>query len=144
MKKKVMTLAMMCCLAMSSEAQIYAGDTWAPLPTKDLYDTGAMNSYMRAYSETAAMRREIVDFYGHNAIEAYKNQRWNDVIRDASVALKYAPYGVFYYIRGCAYEALGYYRQAKSDYKASKKDGYSDADEALTCLKAKMRAKRKR
>lgn len=43
MKKKVMTLALMCCLAMSSEAQINAGDSLVQLPTTDLYDTNVMN-----------------------------------------------------------------------------------------------------
>lgn len=54
MKKKVITFALMCCMAMSSEAQIYAGDSWTQLLTMDLYDTNVMNMHLRALAETSA------------------------------------------------------------------------------------------
>ena len=68
MKKKVMTLALMCCLAMGSEAQIYAGDSWVQLPTTDLYDTNVMNMHLRALAETAALRKEYYFRYSDMAI----------------------------------------------------------------------------
>lgn len=144
MKKKVMTLALMCCLTMSSKAQVYAYDSYTRLPTMDLYDTGTINMSVRALAETAAMRRQVVEFYGKQAIDAYHAKKWSEVITNANVAIKYGPYGIFYYIRGKAYEELGNYKQAKADYKRGKKDDYAEAAIALDELKTKMKQMRKK
>ena len=138
MKKQVMILALMCSLAMGSEAQIYAGDTWATLPTMDLYDTGVMNMSLSNAAKMAEMRRQYYLYYGERAVDDYHNGRWQDAINNATNALKYAQFGVFYFIRGTAYENLGYYKAAKSDYKKSIKNKYQEAVGALERLKAKM------
>lgn len=140
MKKKVMTLALMCCLAMGSEAQIYAGDTWAQFPTTDLYDTGVMNMRLRAMAETAAIRQKNYQYYSDQAIEAYKNQQWNYAISYVNQALSTQYYcGLLYYIRGYAYEQLGNLRAAKKDYKTGVKYNCSEAAQALASLKARKK-----
>ena len=74
MKKKVMTVAMMCLIAMNGNAQVYAGDAWLQMPTTDLYDTGMMNMYARAMAETAARREAVFEQYYDKAIEACKKR----------------------------------------------------------------------
>jgi tetratricopeptide (TPR) repeat protein len=140
MKKKVMTLVLMCCLAMSSEAQIYGGETWATLPTMDLYDTNVMNMHLRALAETAALRKENYFRYSDMAIEAYNNRQWNNVVYYVNEALNTRYYcGQLYYLRGYAYEQLGNLRAAKKDYKTGIKQNSSEAAQALASLKARKK-----
>ena len=61
MKKKILTITIMCTMAMSSKAQIYGYDTAVQMPTMDLYDTGMMNMYARALAETAARRKAVFE-----------------------------------------------------------------------------------
>ena len=140
MKKKVMTLALMYCLAMSSEAQIYAGDSWVQLPTTDLYDTNVMNMHLRALAETAALRKEYYFRYSDMAIEAYKNREWNNVIYYVNEALNTRYYSdQLYYLRGYAYEQLGNLKAAKKDYQTGVKYNCSEAAQALASLKARKK-----
>jgi len=55
MKKKAVTLALMCAMALNSNAQYYGGGEAVQFPVADLYDQGAMNMYLRALAETAAI-----------------------------------------------------------------------------------------
>ena len=140
MKKKVMTLALMCSLAMSSEAQIYAGDSWTQLPTTDMYDTNVMNMHLRALAETAALRKENYFRYSDMAIEAYRNGQWNNVVYYVNEALNTRYYsGQLYYLRGYAYEQLGNLRAAKKDYKKGVKYNCPEAAQALEALKARKK-----
>ena len=41
-----MTMALMCLMAASGNAQVYGGDTWVQLPTRDLYDSQTMSMAM--------------------------------------------------------------------------------------------------
>lgn len=52
--------------------------------------------------------------------------------------------GQQYFIRGFAYEKLGYLKEARKDYKKSKKMGYSDATRALETVNEKIKAQRRR
>ena len=47
-----------------------------------------------------------------------------------------------HFFRGFAYESLGYYKNAKKDYKVAKKHGVFEANAALERIKQKMKAKR--
>lgn len=142
MKKKVMTLALMCCLTMSSKAQFYGGEEAVRFPVADLYDTGAMNMYLRALAETAAIRKENYHRYSDMAVEAYRNQNWNNVIYYVNEALNTKYYcGGLYYMRGYAYEQLGKLRAAKKDYKTAIKNDSQEAAQALASLKARKKRK---
>lgn len=140
MKKKVMTLALMCLMAMSSKAQVYAGDAWMQMPTMDLYDTGMMNLYARALAETAARRQAAFERYYDLAIEACGRKEWNEVVYLVNSALETKYYtGSIYFLRGYAYEQMGNLRAAKKDYKKGKKYNSPEAARALEALKARNR-----
>ena len=140
MKKKVMTLALMCLMAMSSKAQVYAGDAWMQMPTMDLYDTGMMNLYARALAETAARRKAVFEQYYDMAIEACGRKEWSEVVYLVNSALETQYYtGGIYFLRGYAYEQMGNLRAAKRDYKKGKKYNSPEAARALESLKARKR-----
>ncbi len=140
MKKKVMTLALMCLMAMSGKAQVYAGDAWMQMPTMDLYDTGMMNLYARALAETAARRQATFERYYDLAIEACGRKEWNEVVYLVNSALETKYYtGSIYFLRGYAYEQMGNLRAAKKDYKKGKKYNSPEAARALESLKARKR-----
>lgn len=142
MNKVVITIVLICSIAVSSKAQIYAGDSWAPLPTRDLYDTGVMSMHLRALAETASIRRENYFRYSDMAVEAYRTHNWNNVIYYVNQALSTYYYsGGLYYMRGYAYEQLGNRRAAKKDYKMGVKYDCPEAGQALALLKARKRRK---
>lgn len=144
MKKKVMMLALMCLTMVKGNAQTYGYDDYVRFPTKDLYDPSVMNMALRAQAEMAARRQEMFRYYAGRAIDAYKTQRWYDVIENATQAINIDPIGLVFYTRGQAYEALGNYKAALSDYKAGKKDNCPEAASALVALKAKMKEMKKK
>ena len=140
MKKNVMTLAIMSCLAMNSQAQIYGGDSFIRMPTASLYNTEIMDMHLRALAETAAMRKENYYRYSDLAAEAYNNEQWNHVIYYVNMALSTNYYsGQLYYLRGYANEQLGKIRAAKKDYKTGKKYGCQEAEQALESLKERSK-----
>lgn len=111
MKKKVMMLALMGLIMVKGNAQTYGYDDYVRFPTMDLYDSGTMNMAIRAQAEMAARRQEMFRYYAGRAIDAYKTQRWYDVIENANHAINIEPLGLTFFIRGQAYEALGVQRQ---------------------------------
>ena len=134
MKKKLLTTAMMCFVMMTAQAQIYGYDDYVKMPTMDLYDPGVMNMAVRARAEAAARQQD----------DAYKAQRWYDVIENANQAIGIEPLGLCFFMRGAAFEAIGNYEAALSDYKAGKKDNCPEAASALVALKAKMKEMKKK
>ena len=144
MKKKVFVTALMCLTVVTGNAQTYGYDDYVRFPTMDLYDPSVMNMAVRAQAEMAARRQEMFRFYASRTIDAYKAQRWYDVIENASSTINIDPLGLVFFMRGQAYEALGNYKAALSDYKAGKKDNCPEAASALVALKAKMKEMKKR
>ena len=143
MKKKVLTLALMCLTVLSGKAQFYGYEQAIQLPTMDLYDNATMEMALRAARETAPRRQQAFEFYGDQAYDAYLNKRWGDVINNVNNALKTGYYnGKLYYFRGFAYESLGYYSNAKKDYKVAKKNGVYEANAALERIKLIRKAKK--
>ena len=53
MKKIIMLGAMLGAMTLNANAQVYAYDSWAQLPTTDLYDTQTMNMAL-AHAEMRA------------------------------------------------------------------------------------------
>jgi len=144
MRKKLLATAMMSFVMMSAQAQVYGYDDYVRMPTMDLYDNGVMGMALNAYRETAEMRDRAFKYYSQRTIEAYYDKRWYDVIENANQTIKIAPIGGAFFMRGAAFEALGYYKEALRDYKAGKKDGYADAAYALEALKARMKEMKKK
>jgi len=145
MKKKMMTMALMCLMAASGDAQVYGGDTWVQLPTRDLYDSQTMSMALQ-HAEMAARqraRREAKwDQYSDMAYDSYSDRQWNAVIRYVGLALETGFYNSdMYYMRGYAYEKLGYFKEAKKDYRKAKKYGNEQAVYALKALKERMKKK---
>lgn len=147
MKKKILMMALMCLMAASSNAQVYGGDTWVQLPTRDLYDSQTMNMALQ-HAEMAARiraRKEAMwEQYSDLAYESYNNRQWNRVISYVDLALDTGFYNSdMYYIRGYAYEQLGEFRLAKKNYRKAKKYGNYRAELALDELKEKIKKKKK-
>ena len=144
MRKKLLTTAMTCLVAMAAQAQTYGYDDYVRLPTMDLYDSGVMNMSLNAHREMAARRQQYMEFCANQAIEAKREGRWNDVIKYSNDALEIGGYDVFYLFRGDAYEKLGYYKYALADYKRAKRAGISEAANLYNALKAKMKEMKKK
>ena len=140
-------MAVMCLMAASSNAQVYGGDTWVQLPTRDLYDSQTMNMALQ-HAEIAARvraRKEAMwEQYSDLAYENYNDRQWNRVISSVNLALETGFYNSdMYYMRGYAYEQLGYYKLAKKDYRKAKKYGNYQAESALDALKERMKKLKK-
>lgn len=145
MRKKILTMSLLCIMAMSVKAQVFAYDTWMQMPTRDIYDDGAMNMYARALAETAARRKANFEKYSNLADEAFNKKQWNYVIYYVNEALETQYYnGELFFLRGFAYEMLGNERQAKKDYRKGKKNGSYRAALAIEQLKEKQKQRRKR
>lgn len=143
MKKVMMTIVLMYTMVWGCKAQVYGYDQAVRLPTVDLYDDALMEMELRAARETAARRQQAFEYYGDQAYDAYLNKKWGDVINNVNNALKTGYYnGKLYYFRGFAYEALGYYSNAKKDYKVAKKNGIYEANAALERIKLIRKAKK--
>ena len=145
MKKKILSVALMCSMAIASNAQIYGYDSWTQLPTRNIYDEGLMNMHLRVMSETAARRQEIeakkyeaYQLYGEMAVDAFSEKEWGRTIQYVDKALDTGYYcGDLYYMRGYAYEQCGYVANAKADYKRAKKLGSTEAVYALERISKK-------
>lgn len=145
MKKKILAVALTCLISTSVEAQVYAYDSWVQMPTKDIYDDGMMNMYLRAVAETAARRKALFEQFSDRAVEAFKRKQWSLVICYVNDAFETQYYnGELYYLRGYAFEMLGDERQAKKDYRKGKRNNSYQAALALVQLKEKQRQRRKR
>ena len=141
MKKIVLT--MLCMMALNANAQVYAYDTWGQLPTMDLYDTQTMNmalSHAEMAARVAVRKQALFEHYTEQAIDAFRDNQWNNVVYYANQALETTYYnGDIYYLRGYAFEQLGNLKQAKKDYRKGKKYGSYQASSALVALKARKR-----
>ncbi len=139
MKKIIMTAALMCTMAANCNAQYWQGLEY---PTMDLYDTNLMLEHIRVARETTAQRLEYYKYFRDLAIDAYNNGRWSDVIDNVNNAFS-TDYvcGDLYFIRGFAFEQLGYTSDAKKDYKKGSKEGSFRAARALEALKARSKSK---
>ena len=145
MKKKIFAVALTCLISTSVEAQVYAYDSWGQMPTKDIYDDGMMNMYLRAVAETAARRKALFEQFSDRAAEAFNKKQWSLVICYVNDAFETQYYnGELFFLRGCAYEMLGDERQAKKDYRKGKKNGSYRAALAMEQLKEKQKQRRKR
>ena len=151
MKKKLLTGLMMGLLSIDAQAQIYGYDDYVRMPTMDLYDPGTMNMAIRAQAEAAARRQEMAArreemfrYYASRTIEAYNAKRWYDVIENANYTISIEPLGLCFFMRGTAFEAIGNYEAALSDYKAGKKDNCPEAASALIALKERMKEMKKK
>lgn len=144
MKKKILFVGLICQMALSGNAQIYGGDPSVRLPTRDLYDTDVMSMSLRAQAETWERRSAMFEFYAEMAANAYNESKWRDAINYSSTALSLFENGQQYFIRGYALESLGFLKDAKKNYKASKRMGYHDAAQALEELNKKIKAQKKR
>ena len=144
MKQKVVMMALMCLVAVGGKAQTFGNDQVVVSPLGNLYDDATMEKVLRASRENAPRRHQAYEFYSEQAYEAYRNDRWNDVINNVNSALKTGFYnGSLYFFRGFAYESLGYLKYAKNDYKMARKNGVYEANTALERVKQKMKAKRR-
>ena len=69
MKKRILIGAMTCWIALSAQAQ-FQYERALPMPTRDPYDTGVMNLYMRALAETSDRRQQRYEDYSELAFSA--------------------------------------------------------------------------
>lgn len=144
MKKKMLTMVLMCIIAMGAKAQVYGYDSWAQMPTIDLYDDGMLNMLIRAAAENGARLKAEYEASYNQTETAFRQKRWYEVINNANRALAIRDYnGYLYYMRGYAYEQIGDWKEAKRDYKRGKRCGSGLAEQALSALKAKEKQRKK-
>ena len=138
MTKGIILMALFYLLPIKGYAQVYGNERNLQMPTRDLYDQGVMNMYLRAVAETAGKRKASFNHYSSLALEAYNNHQWLQVINCVNMALR-TDYenGRVYFLRGYANEQLGYLKDAKKDYKRGIKLGRYEAANALSSLKAR-------
>ena len=142
---KKIIISILCMMALNANAQVYAYDSWAQLPTSDLYDSQTMSMAL-AHAEMAARvearRKAFFEQCTDYAIDAFRNRQWSSVIYYVNQALETTYYnGDIYYLRGFAFEQLGDLKKAKKDYRKGKKYGSYQASSALEALKVKKRKK---
>ena len=82
---KKMVLTMLCMMALNANAQVYAYDTWAQLPTTDFYDTQTMNmalahAEMRARVE--ARKQALFEHYANQGVlqSTLQTKLWRHLI----------------------------------------------------------------
>lgn len=136
MKKRLIFLVLAWAIVPCTNAQIYPYDSNMQMPTRDLYDIDMMSMAIRAAAETRERRKQEFHQYAQMATEAYNNKNWGLTIHyvDLAFSTQFVD-GDLYYIRGFAYEALGYYRDARKDYKKGKRYGSAKAARALESLR---------
>ena len=140
MKKGIILLVLMCTMALTGRAQVYAYDQYVKLPTRDIYDTDLMMMELNLLERTKGQRLQTFNYYTDLAVDAFTNHQWSYAILYTDKALETHYYNCeLYYIRGYANEQLGNERQAKKDYKQGVEYGSKLAAQALEELKAKKK-----
>lgn len=107
-------------------------------PQMDLYDSGMMNMYLDALSNTAHKRKELFIEYSKIAYDFFVKKDYNNFLKYSDYALNtnyYTP--ELYYLRGYAYEMLGNYKLSRKEYKTAYKYGYIQAKDRLNQIKNK-------
>ncbi len=136
MKRGIILLVLMCTMALTGRAQVYAYDQYVKLPTRDIYDTDLMEMEMALLQKTMEQRKELFYMYANAAIEAFGADDWSYAIYYTDKALETHYYNCdLYYVRGYSNERLGNVRQAKKDYKKGVELGSKLAEKALEELK---------
>lgn len=111
MRKKVVMMALMCLMALSGKAQTFGNDQVVVSPLGNLYDDATMEMALRAARETAPRRHQAYEFYSEQAYEAYRNDRWNDVINNVNSALKTGFYnGSLYFFKRICLRVVGLFQ----------------------------------
>lgn len=144
--KKMIIMVLLCLITTACKSQIYGGDTRLKMPTTDLYDSQVMGMSIAAQAQmaakVAAYRKARFEQCQDKALNAFQNRQWVSVINNVNLALETTYYnGEIYYMRGYAYEQLGYFKEAKKDYQKGGKYGFAQACIALESLKTKMKKK---
>ena len=122
----------MCLVVISGKAQIYPGDSYVKLPTREIYDTDLMEMNLWLMERTTEQRKELFYRYANMAIEAFNSDDWSYAIYFTDKALETHYYNCdLYYVRGYSNERLGNTRQAKRDYKQGVDYGSKMAAKAL-------------
>lgn len=123
-------LLLILCTCKASQAQIVINSKFEPLSYEELV----------LHAQAEAARRE----YNKRQFENYQDEayrRYNN--GDLYGFLTYSNYALgtgwyndkLYYDRGCVYEKLNDFKNAKKEFKKAKKSGYAYAENALQALK---------
>ena len=132
--RKTLVTALVCGCFLNVQAQS------VPLPTVDLYDSGMMNMAIQSHAQTYGIRKQNYEMYVDMAFEAAKKDEWRNVLIYTESALDTGFWNAeLYFMRGIAYERLGYLKEAQKEYKTAKRKGSIYAADALDLLKAKMK-----
>lgn len=136
MKRGIILLVLMCTMALTGRAQVYAYDQYVKFPTRDIYDTDLMMMELNLLERTKEQRLQTFNYYTDLAVDAFTNHQWSYAILYTDKALETLYYNCdLYYVRGYSNERLGNVRQAKKDYKKGVELGSKLAEKALEELK---------
>lgn len=139
MKIEMTRIAILFIILLSSSAicpaQIVINSKFQPLSYEELY--------MQAMIEVEHKQRqkEKFEYYQTKAYKCYDRQDWYGFLTYSNYALDTGLSNArLYYYRGVVYEWLNDFKQAKKNYKKTKKKGYAYAEPALASLKEKEKA----
>lgn len=131
MKKFFVIVAMSTIFVVNANGQV-------KYPTMDLYDTGMMNMYLDALSNTTEKRKELFYQYAAIAYDYFNNKDYRNFLKYSDSALETLYYtSELYFMRGYAYEMLGLYKQSRQEYELAYKYGYTQAKERLNLIRNK-------
>jgi hypothetical protein len=138
--KKLFVSLLMICTALQVSAQI------VQIPVMSMYDDNSVSQYIGAVREHANQVGPLFNAYRDVAYECWNKRDYSGFLVYSAKALDTGLWSTeLYYDRGQAYEFLGYYKEAKDEYKYAYKNGYSSARYKISEMKEKIKeAKRKK
>lgn len=115
-------------------AQIVVNSKFNPLSFEEIL------LHAKANAEYRARQEKQYEEYKKEAYRRFDNKDWYGFLTYSNYALSTGFYNAkLYYDRGCAYETLQDYKNAKKEYKKAKKNGFAYAENALRALKTRVK-----
>lgn len=114
------------------------------LPTISLFDDASVMQYMNAEREAADRTRPLFQSYCDAAYDAAEKGDFQQFLFYSAKALDTGMWNSqLFYDRGQAYENLGDYKNAESEYKIAYKRGYSPAYSKISSMKMLIKQQKK-
>lgn len=144
MKKKGIVMLLSLCFSANLSAQIYQNDAAIEMPLGDVYDMGAMNSYISTYREAMAIRHENWKRTMETAMEYFKKRDYITFLNLTNSLVEETHIGPFFELRGDAWSQLGYYKYALKEYKHARKLGSDDVYSKISETKRIIKEQKKK
>lgn len=128
------------------DAQYYTPSTrFKPFTYEELLLQAQAQAYReQKEAEDRARRSAQFDKYQNSAYECINRRDYHGFLKYSSYALNTGFYNAkLYYDRGFAYSQIGYYKEARKEYRKAKRYGYYLANQGLADLRQKQKRLKK-